>query len=320
MTKLPDNPEILVIGEALTDTVTHPDGHREEHPGGSPANVAITLGRLGHATRLLTDIGDDPQGQRIRDWLRESHVQLDTASVRHGTTSVARARLDPTGAAQYDIDLQWNPRTPSCSEAWLIHVGSVSAILPPGGPIVQHYLARRRPCALISYDPNIRPQLLPDADSARASVNSLVQLSDIIKVSDEDLHWLEPRVPAVDVAHRWLALGPHLVVITRGDAGARAITQAADVAVSAPITEIADTVGAGDTFMGALLSGLIGLGILNPLADPVASRGALNGATAAGLEHVLEFSARAAAITVSRAGADPPWRGELQERSRSWSA
>ncbi|MDR0416403.1 MAG: carbohydrate kinase [Propionibacteriaceae bacterium] len=301
-------PALLVVGEALVDVVVHPDGRSEEHPGGSPANVALTLGRLGHAPRLLTAIGDDAAGQAVAAWLRDSHVDLDPRSVVPGPTSRATARLDAAGAARYDFDVRWNPPDVPAGDVDLVHVGSISALLAPGAATVRRLVAEARPRALVSYDPNIRPALVTDAAASRAAVEDLVAAADIVKVSDEDLAWLDRSAPPEAVAQRWLAAGPAAVVVTRGSEGATAFTRAGAVWTAAPPVAVRDTVGAGDTFMGAFLAGLADRGLLDGGA---AGRDRLRRLGAAEVEDLLGFSAAAAAVTVSRAGADPPWRREL---------
>ncbi|MGM7422243.1 PfkB family carbohydrate kinase, partial [Cellulosimicrobium sp. CpK407] len=160
--------------------------------------------------------------------------------------------------------------------------------------------------ATITYDPNARPALMGDPADARARIEALVALADVVKVSDEDLAWLVPGTDPVAVARDWLALGPALVVVTYGGEGALALTAAGEQRVTAPRVEVVDTVGAGDSFMGALLDGLWDAGLLG--AD---RRDALRAVDTATLTRLLERCAAVAAVTVSRAGANPPRRAEL---------
>jgi fructokinase len=302
----------LIVGEALIDIVVRPDGSTDAHPGGSPANVAVTLGRLGAEPRLLADIGNDSNGALLHTWLNESAVHLEPASVSSAASSTTVATLDHTGSAQYDIDLHWNPTVPATITAPLVHVGSISAILP-GSDAVLDLVTRAQPSSIISYDPNIRPVLLPDRDAARQRVEELVAVSDIVKVSDEDLLWLYPNDVPADAARRWRSVGPALIVLTVGGDGALAITAEGETAVAATRVDVADTVGAGDTLMGTLIWALGRIGIAAD-TDAAISRTRLSSISAEDLRTVLAIATRAAAITVSRPGANPPWLRELTDQ------
>ena len=300
----------LVIGEALVDVVRRLDGSVDEHPGGSPANVALGLARLGRPVDLLTWVGDDPRGHAIRTHLEGSGVRLAAGSDGAATTSVAIATLDGTGAATYTFELDWQVPTEHASDfgdVLAVHSSTIGAALEPGASSVLRILAEARADATITYDPNIRPALLGDRQDARDLVERLVILSDVVKVSDEDLAWLEPGTDPRDVALRWAARGPGLVVVTRGGEGAFAVTAGGvEVAVEAPAVDVADTVGAGDSFMSGLVDGLWSAGLLG-----ASHRIALGGVGAEVLTPVLERCVRIAAITVSRPGADPPSAAEL---------
>lgn len=310
MTAARPRPALLIVGEALTDVVIHPDGRREEHPGGSPANVAVTLGRLGHAPRLLTALGDDEPGRLVAAWLRDSRVELDPRSVGAGPTSRAIAHLDRAGAARYDLDLRWQLPDTDPAGVDLVHIGSISATLAPGSRAVRRIVEQARGRALISYDPNIRPALVADPGATRAAVAALAAGADIVKVSDEDLRWIDPSARPEDIARRWLDAGPAVVVITRGADGVTALTRRGTVSVPAPRVRVADTVGAGDTLTGAFLAGLVDHGVLEH-PDGITRRQHLRRLPPSVLAGLLRFSAAAAAVTVSRAGANPPWPHEV---------
>ncbi len=313
MTVARQPPALLIVGEALIDVVIHPDGHREEHPGGSPANVAITLGRLGHAPTLLTRIGDDGPGRLVSAWLRASHVGLDPRSVVAGPTSQAVAYLDHAGAARYDLDIRWQLPDADPGDADLVHIGSISATLPPGSRAVRRIVEQARDRALISYDLNIRSALITDPDATRAAIEALAASADIVKVSDEDLSWIDSSIQPEEIARRWLGELPAMVIITRGAGGVTAITPLGTVSVTAPCVRVADTVGAGDTLMGAFVAGLVDRGVLSG-ADGATHRQRLHRLRLPEIEDLLKFSAAAAAVTVSRAGANPPWPSEMRER------
>ena len=295
---------ILVIGEALVDVFLRADGGVDEAPGGSPANVALALGRLGHSPRLLTRLADDERGQSVRAWLEASGVEVTAVSASR--TATATARLDKTGAATYEFDLEWDLAGAEAESSGIVHTGSIAALMQPGSTDVARILDELHETALITYDPNIRPALLGDASLVREQVEAIVARADLVKASDEDLLWMYPdRVP-LDVARSWLATGPAVVVMTVGEGGAMAMSRSGLLVVEAPRVDVVDTVGAGDTFMGAVIDGLVREGYRNASA-----RSRLRDIRAEELTSILQFAAFAAAITVSRPGADPPRRDEL---------
>ncbi|WP_454041095.1 carbohydrate kinase family protein [Cellulosimicrobium sp. Marseille-Q8652] len=304
----PHGGHVLAVGEALIDVVHRADGTVDELPGGSLANVALTLGRLGRDARLVTWIGDDARGAALRDWLAASGVTLAPGSADADRTSVATAHLDAHGAATYEFDLEWQvpARTTVDADTRALHTGSIAAVLEPGAAAVRELVASARATATVTYDPNARPALMGDPADARPRIEALVALADVVKVSDEDLAWLAPGTDPVAVARDWLALGPAVVVVTLGGEGAVAVTATGEQRVAAPRVQVVDTVGAGDSFMGALIDGLWDADLLG--ADRREELRAIDGATLAGL---LERCVAVAAITVSRAGANPPRRAEL---------
>ena len=295
---------VLVIGEALVDIVQRDGIGAQESPGGSSANVALTLGRLGRPSILLTALGADERGERIRAWLDASGVRVLAGPLER--TSTASAVLSADGSATYEFDLHWRLDAVHPPRAGIVHSGSLAALLEPGASQVRGIVTAMRPEALVTYDPNIRPALLPDPQAARQAVLAAVASADLVKASDEDMSWLHPGEDPVEVARRWLATGPAVVVITRGAQGAVAVSRSGEVRVAAPTTAVVDTVGAGDSFMGALIDGLIDTG----LAD-ASAREALHGVDGATLEALLQFAVATAAVTVSRPGADPPRRAEI---------
>jgi fructokinase len=295
---------VLVVGEALVDLVQRVDGSVDEAPGGSPANVALTLGRLGRHPELLTSLGDDDRGRTVRGWLEDSDVRVVGAIAGH--TSTATAVLDASGAATYEFDLAWSVDTGLAGPADVVHVGSIATVIDPGATEVARLVAECRGSATITFDPNVRPALIDDAADARARVEQLVALADVVKVSDEDLHWLHPDRSLDEAAAAWMAAGLALVVVTLGGKGAFALTGSARIVIPAPSTAVVDTVGAGDTFMGALIDGLLEADLVG--AD---RRQELRDVPAGLLDRILRRSADAAAITVSRPGADPPTLAEL---------
>lgn len=300
----------LVIGEALIDVVHRADGSVDEHPGGSPANVALTLGRLDRTVQLLTWIGEDAYGQMIRNWLSGSQVELDPISTGAPQTSIATATLDETGAATYEFEIEWLlPQAAQVpADAIVVHSGSIAATLAPGADSVLGLLSDARATASITYDPNIRPSLMGAPEQARERIEKLVALADVVKVSDEDLEWLYPKRTPDDSARAWHEATNAMIVFTRGGSGASAWTSNGLINAEAPRVAVVDTVGAGDSFMGALIDGLWQAELLG--AD---KREALRAIDPAVTTRVLEQCVQVAAITVSRAGANPPRRAELNQ-------
>lgn len=292
---------VVVVGEALVDVV---DG--VPHVGGSPLNVAVGLARLGCDVAFAGRFGVDEYGSLIGDHLRANRVRC-LLEPDDKPSSVAIATLDPTGSAAYEFQLAWE--LPRLSE-WLpgalrgaraVHTGSIATVLSPGaGTVLEAVEQAHAEGVLVSFDPNCRPSITPDATAARATVEAFVALSDVVKASDEDLRWLYPDRSVDASAEAWRQLGPALVVVTRGSEGALAAHAGGLVKVSARPVSVADTVGAGDSFMAALLAGVLDLG-----DDPL---GALTPAT---IEALLRQAAAAASVTVGRAGANPPTREEL---------
>lgn len=298
---------VLVVGEALVDVVRRPDGTITEHPGGSPANVALGLARLGRPVHLLTRIGDDERGRLIERHLTSSGVRLVDGSVTGEPTSTAVATLDAEGAARYAFDLRWSvPAADLPAQPLAVHTGSLAAVLQPGAATVQRIVRGAHGHATVSYDPNLRPDLMGDPELVRPVVESLVASADVVKLSDEDAAWLAGDVDPLDLLDTWLTLGPALVVLTRGAAGFAAVSRAGLVEVPAEPAVVVDTVGAGDSAMAGLLDGLADAGLLGGEARP-----ALAAVTPDALRDVLRHAAGVAAVTVSRPGADPPTRAEL---------
>lgn len=305
-------PDFLVIGECVADIVRSPGRPDTPHPGGSPANVAYGLGRLGRDTALLTQVGQDDAGRLIQAHLRSAGVAVWTDG-REAATPTAVVTLDAAGAATYDFAIAWTlsatPQALLAGPVGHVHLGSIGAVCEPGAGAALAAVTALRPRATVSYDPNVRPELFGDRARALARVERCVALADVVKASDEDLAWLYPGQSPRAVAARWLASGPDapaVVFVTRGGAGAVAYAPGLRVVGEAVRTEVADTVGAGDSFMAAALDALAGLGLTG-----AGARADLAGLDAAALGQVLRRAGTAAALTVSRPGANPPDLAEL---------
>src|SRR5699024_8533170 len=222
-------------------------------------------------------------------------------------TSTALARLDANGAATYEFDLLWDPRPVGLpDDVDAVHTSSIAAVLEPGAATVLDVLRRHRGSATISYDPNARPTLMGDPGRVRAQIEATIALSDVVKASDEDVSWLYGTDDVEDVVDSWRELGPALTVLTRGDEGAVGFCGSGRVQVSPVVVDAVDTVGAGDTFSAGILDALAAKGLLG-----AEQRGALAALPSDEVADVLRRAAALAAITVSRAGANPPWSHEL---------
>jgi fructokinase len=298
---------VLVVGESLVDIVRRDDGSTETFPGGSAANVAVALARLGRgAGGFVTSFADDDHGRLIAGHLAASGVRLVTDPHVVPRTSSALATLQPDGSARYTFDIDWRIGPVEVDVPPLaVHACSLGAVLTPGCEDVRALLARLRPTSTTSYDINMRPSVTGVGPAIAATVEATVALSDLVKASDEDLEALYPGDSEAAAAQRLLGQGPAAVVVTRGADGA--VWYADGLAVAAPgvAVGVADTIGAGDTFGAAMLDELATRGFLGGGVDVLRSM------TRDDVAGVLDFAVRAAAVTVSRPGADPPYRAEL---------
>lgn len=289
--------DVTVVGEALTDVVTTSHG-QVEHPGGSPANVAYGLGRLGVTTGLLTAIAPDARGTAIENHLRSAGVTLLPGSKSLTRTPSATATLAPDGSATYEFDISWDlAATPPAYFPKILHTGSIATFLSPGASAVKALLEQAHRHCMITYDPNIRPALLGSHTEAKAIFEDLVAFTEVVKLSDEDAQWLYPRKSLDETAAHILGLGTRLTVITKGAEGSQFTSGDTNISIPAVKTTVADTIGAGDSYMSALILGFL-------------TRGT-GGFAPAVLEQLGHTAAAAAAITVQRPGANPPTLEEL---------
>jgi fructokinase len=299
----------LVIGEALIDRVEKQGA--VEHVGGSPLNVAVGLARLGRGVDFLTHIADDEPGRRIVAYLKSSGVQLVPGSITAERTPAAVATIAADGSATYAFDLQWQlSGTPEVTPPLLVHTGSIAAVREPGCLAVAALLEAYRVSATLTFDPNVRPSLIADRAAAQARIAHLVERSDIVKVSDEDLRWINPDHEPQRTARGWLASGPAIVVVTMGSRGAVAFCSAGDARVAADPVRVTDTVRAGDAFMVGRLDALWALDLVG-----AERRAALRRIRLDALAAALEAAGQASAVTVSRAGAELPDRAALRARA-----
>jgi fructokinase len=305
---------IVSCGEALIDFLPRRglDGATvfQPFPGGSPFNVAVALGRLAVEAGFFGGLSTDFFGAMLRKALDDSTVGAEFAEISDRPSTLAFISLDG-GEARYAVFDEGSagrmlsetelPALPK--EVTALHFGSFSLAEEPCGSALETLMRREQRDRVISLDPNIRPSLIKNRDGYLARINRMAAMSDIVRLSEDDLAWLAPGGSFEATARRWLAHGAKLVVLTRAAAGAQALTKTVSVAVPGLTVDVVDTVGAGDAFTAALLARLDQLGLL--------TKAGVAGLTSHALADVLGFAVRAAAITVSRAGADPPWLSEL---------
>jgi fructokinase len=310
---------IVSCGEALIDfmpiSVEGAPAYRP-FPGGSPFNVAIGLGRLGAPAGFLSRISTDFFGDLLMQTLAENHVDARYAKRAADPTMLAFVSHRPEGEPQYaffangaaDRGITEHDLPASFGdEVACLHLGlgAISTQAEPAASTFEALLKRESKRRVLAIDPNVRPNLIKDRDAARARLESWVALCDIVKVSRADFDWLYPGRSVEDSAAAWRGLGPKLVVMTLGADGAMALLDGAKVTVPGRKITVVDTVGAGDSFHSALLAGLNAHGLL--------TRDRLAKLDLDVLKILLGRAVAAAAITCSRAGANPPTTRELED-------
>ena len=301
---------IVVCGEALIDIVADGDGTFRPMPGGGPFNTALALARLEVPTCFLGRLSTDPFGRLLADRLAEDGVDLSLISRGAEPTTLAVAEIDSDGLADYQFYFEATS-APNLTPAMLparfdgnvtaLHVGTLGLMLEPMASTLVDLVSRESANRLVMIDPNVRPALVKDADAYRARIKTLMAQSTIVKASDADVAWLYPDTELEAAADEILTSGPRLVVVTLGAMGAFGVGPGTRKRVAAPAVEVVDTIGAGDAFGAALLAWL---------HDHAGLTTDLN-LGAADLESALEFACLVASLTCTRAGAEPPRRGEL---------
>ena len=306
---------ILSCGEALIDmlprTSTQGEACFAPYAGGAVFNTAIALGRLGAPSAFFSGVSNDMLGEILADTLTASKVDTRYLARSDRPTTVAFVKLVDGQAtyAFYDeatagrmLSTAQLPTLPQDIDT--LFFGGISLVNDPAASTYEALQAREAGTRVTMIDPNIRPGFIAGKETEyRARIERMVARADIVKLSDEDLHWLEGQGDLTALARGILAKGPKVVFITEGANGARAVTAAQDIFVAAQKVTVVDTVGAGDTFNAGVLSALHQAGALTK-----AALGSLPDAT---LEAALSLGTRAAAVTVSRSGANPPWSNEL---------
>jgi fructokinase len=300
---------ILVAGEALYDLVVEDGDALRGHPGGGPFNTARTAGRLERPVAFLGRLSSDRFGRRLDAMLGEDGVQRGSIVPTDDPTTLALAELDGGRSARYRFYHHGTAApglTPDVALAALppnvgvVHVGTLGLVLEPMAAALEAVVERLAPSALVAVDPNCRPWAIEDEAGYRARLTRVLTRSHLVKVSEEDLAWLDPgRAPAA-AARALLDLGPTVVLLTRGGDGAVVVSATGDAEVPAPPTRVVDTIGAGDAF---------GAGFLAWWHARRLDRDAL--ADADLVVEATRFAALVAARTCERAGASPPRLDEL---------
>ena len=311
------NPAVIVAGDALVDltptmTVRGQPAY-EPHPGGSCLNVAVGLGRLGVPTAFLARLSTDAFGQMLRTQLADSGVQSTYFVDTDDLTTLAAVHLRG-GQAAYSFHAQnaadrgllpehLMPLHPGAA----LHLGSIALVLEPVASTLEWLMRREAEHRVVSLDPNVRPGLISSRVAYLDRFEGWMRLVDILKVSDDDLAWLYPRLSQDNVVAAWHAAGIPLILVTHGEHGASAHTPSTSVSAPAPRVAVVDTVGAGDAFMSGTLAHLHERGLL--------SQDALRSLDAADMEQMLQAACLVAADACTRSGADPPRRRDLYAAS-----
>jgi fructokinase len=268
--------------------------------GGGPANTAKALARLGYSTFFIGGLSSDLYGKMIKEELKASGVDLSLAYRGDRATALAIASIDEKGLASYKFELEGSSSF-AFNSSWLpggepgvIHIGSVATLLEPGASEL-FYWAKDKSAPIV-FDPNIRPSIESDKKIYREAVERFISIAAVVKLSEDDFSWLYESSES-DVIANWLSRGTEIVVVTRAEKGLSAFTRDGRIDCPAAKVELVDSVGAGDTIGAVIVEGLLKHG--------------LDGLKADVLRQVLERAAIAAGITCSRAGANPPWKEEL---------
>ncbi|MFC7704084.1 carbohydrate kinase [Plastorhodobacter daqingensis] len=305
---------ILCCGEALIDMLPRQTADGQPAflpcPGGAVFNTAIALGRLGVPAGLYSGLSQDLFGQMLDKALAEASVDTSLCARPDAPTTLAFVQLHDGQAryAFYDENTALRSLAPDAlppipGSVSAIFLGGISLASEPCGSAFEAMMTRATD-QITMLDPNIRPDFIRDEPAYRARLGRMIAMADIVKLSDEDLRWLCGTGEMTNVAQGLTARGPRVVIVTEGARGATAFWAGSAVHAPAPAVTVADTVGAGDTFNAAVLAALAAAGAL--------SRSGLEALDEATLAHALDLGVRAAAVTVSRAGANPPWAHELR--------
>ena len=298
--------QVWVTGEVLIDLI--PEGaDRKPIVGGGPANTAKALAKIGVDTQFIDGISTDDYGQMAKGELVSAGVKNDYVKYSDKPTCLAIVSLSDSGSASYefitentatfDFTSDWLPN-PQTERPTLLHIGTLATAIEPGASVLFEWAQYVAKVAPIVFDPNIRPAVMDDRPQYVKQVERWVSISSAVKVSDEDIIWLYPNLEIDQVVNNWLAKGPSLIVVTYGDKGLAGYRVGKKVSLDAVKVVVADTVGAGDTVGAILVEAIV--------------KDGLDTLSGVKLEMMLKRAAKAAAITVSRSGANPPTLKEIE--------
>jgi fructokinase len=292
--------QVWVVGEVLIDLIPN-ESKYVAVVGGGPANTARALAKLGVRTHFIDGISNDEYGQIAKSELLSANVLLDYVQYSNKPTCTAKVTLSKSGSASYEFVIEdtatfdfsdlWLPN-PQDLKPYVLHIGTLATIIEPGASVLFTWAQSLAQVAPIVFDPNIRPAVLGDRDEYVKKVEKWIAISSVVKVSDEDLNWLYPGKSIDVVVNNWLEVGVQLVVVTLGDKGITAYRKSEQISVDVVKVVVVDTVGAGDTVGAVLVEAIVKNG-LDKLTGEV-------------LKTMLNRATKAAAITVSRTGANPP--------------
>jgi fructokinase len=297
--------QVWVAGEVLIDLI--PDGDQDlAVVGGGPANTAKALAKLGVKTYFIDGVSNDEYGYMAKTELLSANVLLDYAQYSNKPTCTAKVTLSSLGSAIYEFVTE-GTATFDFSDLWLpdpqrlkpslLHIGTLATVIEPGASVLFKWAQSVANVAPIVFDPNIRPAILGNRDEYVKKVEKWVAISSAVKVSDEDLNWLYPGKAIDEIVKNWLEEGVQIVVVTLGDKGITAYRENEQLSVDAVKVVVADTVGAGDIVGAVLVEAIVNNG-LDKLTGEV-------------LKTMLNRASKAAAVTVSRTGANPPSKEEI---------
>jgi fructokinase len=309
-------PSVLVIGEALVDVVHGINGEIKNIPGGSPANTAVALARLGTKTYMKARTSHDQFGEEIRNYLTNQNVNLDYSLVVDSPSSVINAVIQKDGSAKYEANLKgaadygWTFEELNQvidPDVQIVQLGSLTSYVEPGATNVEKWFSQLRQSNkhLLTFDPNIRHPLDGENEvDVRNRAKKLASLSHVVKASDEDLNWIFSNSNPQDSAIKIIESGASLVIVTLGKKGAFAVNKKHEIVeVTANEIAVIDTIGAADTFAAALITQLLEKSWIN--------KNALENLSSDDLTEILTNCSAASAITCSRQGANPPLRHEV---------
>ncbi len=297
--------QVWVAGEVLIDLISNGDQYFAV-VGGGPANTAKALAKLGVKTYFIDGISTDKYGQMAKTELLSANVLLDYAQFSNKPTCTAKVTLSSSvspsyefvtdDTATFDFSDIWLP-DPQRLKPSLLHVGTLATVIEPGASVLFKWAQNVAQVSPIVFDPNIRPAVLGYRDGYVKRVEKWVAISSTVKVSDEDLNWLYPGKEIDEIVNNWIEVGVQLIVVTLGNKGITAYRKNEQISIDAVKVVVVDTVGAGDTVGAVLVEAIVDNG-LDRLTGEV-------------LKTMLKRAVKAAAITVSRTGANPPSKEEI---------